>query len=91
MKIINNTEYSEQELEQALANGLITKQVVYVDTKRPYKSIETIYNELLESGVEVAIHNGIYCKVVGGTFEAINEQTEIDDYVLYEVKYDSQD
>lgn len=44
------------------------------------KTAEEIYNELLEQGVEVTIINGVYCKVVYGTFEAINPIAPIVEY-----------
>lgn len=78
---------SKEELEQGLNNGTIKEVVVKVDEakKRPYKSAETIFNELKDKGVEVAVKNGVYCKVIGNTLEAINEQTKIDDYIIYEL------
>lgn len=62
----------------------IAHHIIPENEKRPYKSAETIFNELNAQGVPVEIHNGIYCKIVGNTYEAINEQTEIDDYDEYE-------
>ena len=78
-------EVEEEVIEEGLKNGTIVVEHIKVakKNKRPYESAETIFNELKEQGVEVAIKNGIYCKVVYGTYEAINEQTAIDDYDIY--------
>lgn len=78
-------EVDDETIQNGLTNGTIIVERVKIPkkNKRPYKSSETIYNELKDQGVEVAIKNGVYCKVVFGTFEAINEQTKIDDYDLY--------
>lgn len=78
-------EVEQNVIDEGLQNGSIIVEHIKVakKKKRPYKSSETLYNELKEQGVEVAIKNGIYCKVVYGTFEAINEQTKIDDYDIY--------
>lgn len=61
------TEITEEELEVGLENGTITTEVI-----EDGKTAEEIFNELQELGVEVEIHNGVYCKVVYNTFEAIN-------------------
>ena len=44
------------------------------------KSAESIYNELKAQGVDVKIINGIYCKVVYNTFEAINAIPPVVEY-----------
>ena len=74
---------TEQELNEGLNNGTIKEIIIKVDEtiKRPYKSAETIYNEY--QGAKT-IRNGIYCKIIDSTYEAINEQSKIDDYVVYE-------
>lgn len=61
------TEISEEELDLGFENGTITTEII-----EKGKSAETIFNELKEQGIEVTVHNGIYCKVVYNTFEAIN-------------------
>lgn len=61
------TEIDEEELELGLENGTIEIEVL-----EPSVSAEEIYHQLQEQGVPVAIKKGIYCKVVKGTFEAIN-------------------
>lgn len=49
------------------------------------KTAQEIYEELKTQGVEVVIHNGIYCKVVSGTFEAINPIPPIIEYTPEEL------
>lgn len=77
------TEITDEELELGLENGTIEAQVI-----EEGKSAEEIYNKLERHGFDVAIHNGVYCKVVYGTFEAINPIPPTIKYV--EVEHDSQ-
>lgn len=44
------------------------------------KSAEEIYNELKKQGIPVAIRNGVYCKIVFGTYEAINPIPPVVEY-----------
>ena len=60
-------EIDEEQLEQGLENQSITTHII-----KESVSAETIYKQLKKQGVDVAIHNGIYCKVVYETYEAIN-------------------
>lgn len=50
------------------------------------KTAEQIYNELKAKGVPVAIKNGVYCKIVYNTYEAINSIPPIIEYTEEELK-----
>ena len=81
--IANGLRNGEIEIQEKLKEH----HTVPAEQKRPAKSAEQIYNELQAQGVPVEIHNGIYCKVVYGTFEAINAIPAIDDWDEYEEVY----
>lgn len=87
-------EITEQELQEGLNNGTITMSqkvtehhIVPENEKRPAKSAEEIYNELKAKGESVVIHNGVYCKFIYNTYEAINPIPAIDDWDEYEEVY----
>ena len=61
--------------------------IIPEEEKRPAKSAEEIFEELKAQDIPVEIHNGIYCKVVYGTFEAINPIPAVDDWDEYEEIY----
>lgn len=50
------------------------------------KTTQEIYEELLAQGVNVAIRNGVYCKVVYGTYEAINSIPPVVEYTEEELR-----
>lgn len=58
--------------------------VIPEENKRVAKTTEEVFNELMEQGIPVTIHNGIYCKIIYNTFEAINPIPAIDDWDEYE-------
>ena len=99
MKLYNQdlttfTEITDSELEEGIANGTITiaerlkeHHIVPENEKRLAKSAEEIYNEMLENGESVEIHNGVYCKFIYNTYEAINPIPAIDDWDEYEEVY----
>lgn len=74
--LVNFTEIDDEQFELDFENGNITTYIV-----EEGKSAETIFNELKEQGENVAIHNGVYCKVVFNTYEAINPIPPIVKYV----------
>lgn len=78
-------EVDESVIEEGLANGIIKVEHITFPKKyhRPYKSKETIADELRAKGIEVIVHNGVLCKHIYNTYEAINEQSEIKDYDIY--------
>lgn len=96
MKLYNKdltafTEITDAELVQGISNGtiIITEKlkehhIVPENEKRPAKSAEQIYNEMLARGESVEIHNGIYCKFIYNTYEAINPIPAVDDWDEYE-------
>lgn len=90
----NPIEISEEELNKGLQDGTITIEqkviehhIVPENEKRPAKSAEEIYNELKAKGESVVIHNGVYCKFIYNTYEAINPIPAIDDWDEYEEVY----
>ena len=92
--LITFTEITEQELQEGLNNGTITMEqrviehhIVPENEKRPAKSAEEIYNELKAKGESVVIHNGVYCKFIYNTYEAINPIPAVDDWDEYEEVY----
>ena len=85
------TEITEEELQAGLKNGSIVcgerikeRHVVPENEKRPAKSSKEIYEEMKAKGESVVIHNGIYCKFIYNTYEAINPILAIDDWDEYE-------
>ena len=50
------------------------------------KTAKTIYKELKRKGVDVAIKNGVYCRIVNGTYEAINSIPPIIEYTEEELE-----
>ena len=38
--------------------------VIPEENKRVAKTTEEVFNELMEQGIPVTIHNGIYCKII---------------------------
>ena len=88
------TEVDDSVIAEGLNNGTIKTEsifkehhVVPAEEKRAGKTAEQVYNELKEQGVPVEIHNGIYCKFIYNTYEAINPVTAIDDWDEYEEVY----
>lgn len=92
--LVDFTEVDESVIRDGLQNGTIVMQerikehhIVPEDEKRPAKSAEEIYNEMKANGESVEIHNGVYCKFIYNTYEAINPITAIDDWDEYEEIY----
>ena len=92
--LVNFTEVDEETINDGIKNGTIQTvervkehHIVPENEKRAAKSAEEIFGELQAQGVPVEVHNGIYCKVVFGTFEAINPIPAIDDWDEYEEIY----
>jgi len=44
------------------------------------KTAQEIFEELQEQGVDVIVINGVYCKVVDNTYEAINPIPPVVEY-----------
>ena len=88
------TEIDEETLNKGLQDGSITIEQKFkehhnvpANQKRAAKSAKEIYEEMLAEGKDVVIHNGIYCKHIYNTFEAINPISAIDDWDEYEDVY----
>ena len=92
--LIDSTEVDAEVIENGLSNGTITirdrlkeHHIVPADKKQQAKTAEEVYNELKAKGEPVAIHNGIYCRFIYNTYEAINAVPKIDDWDEYEEIY----
>lgn len=89
--LIDFTEVDEGTIQVGLEEGTIETHrkvkehhIVPESEKRPAKSAEEIYNEMKANGESVVVHNGIYCKFIYNTYEAINPISAIDDWDEYE-------
>ena len=89
--LIDFTEVNESEINEGLQNGTITNterlkehHTIPEEEKRAGKTAEEIFYELKAQGIPVGIHNGIYCKIIFNTYEAINPISSIDDWDEYE-------
>lgn len=89
--LINFTEVDVETINQGLQDGTIVigerlkeHHIVPEGEKRAAKSAEQIFNEMKARGESVEIHNGVYCKFIYNTYEAINPIPAIDDWDEYE-------
>ena len=87
-------EVDEQVISEGIQQGTIQVQeilkehhVVPEEEKRAAKSAEEIFNEMQQAGESVEIHNGVYCKFIYNTYEAINPIVAVDDWDEYETVY----
>ena len=92
--LIDFEEVDDSVIIEGLKSGVVKVEyklkehhIIPAEEKRAGKSAEQIFNELKEQGVPVEIHNGVYCKFIYNTYEAINPISPIDDYDEYEEIY----
>ena len=89
--LVDFTDVSAEEIQKGLEDKTIEVKerikehhVVPEEEKRAAKTAAEIFEELKAEGVDVCIHNGVYCKFIYNTYEAINPISAIDDWDEYE-------